>query len=102
MSPRSPTAERRWRRRRPARHARRAARQRHSAATAALCTRVEPDGERLGLPARQQAQPARPGQLRSGRHRLQERPELPHRRPNTAHLHRHQNVGMGQCLGQLV
>ena len=43
----------------------------HSAAAASLCARVKPDGERLGVPARQQVEPPRLGQLSGDRRSLQ-------------------------------
>ena len=76
--------------------------QHHTSAVAALLTRTQPDGEHLGLSARQQAQQPGVGQLRGNRRRLQGSLGLPHRRPGTHQLHRPSILGMGQSLGYLV
>jgi hypothetical protein len=69
---------------------------------ATLCARIEPDGERLGIPAREQIVPFDLGQLPGNPSRMQGGMELPHRRSRSDTHHRHPPLGVRQCLGRLL
>src|ERR1700688_3772287 len=78
------------------------ARQHHAPAAATLLARTQPDGEHLGLPAWQQAQPACLGQLRGHCRLLQGGLALPHRTPGAHQFYCPSLLGMGQSLRWLV
>src|SRR3954471_2284569 len=76
--------------------------QSHPALPAALQSRAEPDGKRLGLSASKQALRPGLGYLRRHRRSLQTGLELPDRRSRTHTLHRQPGVGVCHSLSGLV
>jgi hypothetical protein len=73
-----------------------------AATVAALRTRIEPDGKRLGLSARQQIEQPRLGQLRRDARSLQTGMAVPGRRPSSHRFNRNKGLGVCQSLKLLV
>ncbi|CAH2598681.1 protein of unknown function [Rhodovastum atsumiense] len=78
------------------------ARQHQPAAPASLRAGIEPDGERLGISAGQQAQSARMEQLQRHPGRLPGCLELSDGYPRHHQVHHSACLGIGQNLGRLV
>src|SRR5271166_461334 len=78
------------------------ARQHHLAPLTALCTGIEPDGERLGVSARQQALRCRLGHIRRYCRGMPGSLGVSDQRRRSHPVNRNPRMGVGQWLGWLV